>query len=507
MPNRGKRLIGNSLATGLSSILNQILMFVTLPLLLKTVGIVEYGIYSLATAAVGYFSVISMAARSSVVKYSSEFSYDKQGEVSALFSSAFVINSGLGFLIAGIVFFSGLYCEELFKIPPEHVHTAKFLLYLHAAAAFMLQPLSVFGSLIYGMQQYGVVAVIDIIWAITRTLVILAIYIFQGSITWLALEELGFQLLKSFFLLVVARRRLPELTFNPSLVNSAQIRHILRYGGWSMLYTISLILVYQGSMVLIGMLLSVALITYYQIAYKLYNVVNSVSLFLNSAVLPASSAAIAAGDKQFIYNVVSRGTRINLIVLPILAITIWVYAGTIIRIWIGPEYTADSVMPSRILLLSWLISALSAILVPIYWGQSRIAGLSIFAVVASVLQIVASALFGSWIGLDGIAWSNFLFFSTLGLFACKMAAEALNISVLQVLKDVVAPGYGIVLVFALFLSVSSQLIQPPTDLVQLVAHVVISVLTGFAICFATVGRSEACLLWGFAKQRIKSFLP
>lgn len=164
--NRGKRLIGNSLVTASSSVLNQILMFLTLPMLLNAVGTVEYGIYSLATAAVGYFSVLSIAARSSVVKFTAELRQGDYQEINRFFSSAMFMNVCLGFLVGGIVLICGIFCEALFKIPPEHVYTAKYLFFMHAAATFLLQPLSVFTSLIYGLQQFQIIAALDAFWAI-----------------------------------------------------------------------------------------------------------------------------------------------------------------------------------------------------------------------------------------------------------------------------------------------------------------------------------------------------
>jgi O-antigen/teichoic acid export membrane protein len=480
-------------------------MFVTLPMLLRTVGAVEYGIYSLATAAVGYFSIISFAARNSVVKYSAEFEQNRQDEVNAVFNNALGINAMLGLVVGGIVLVSGIYCEELFNIPAEYIGTAKFLLFIHAAAALVLQPLSVFGSLIYGMQQYGTIAVIDGVWAVTRTMTILAIYAFQGPITWLALEELGFQILKSIWLAAVARRRIPGLAFKPGAIGASQLMRIVRYGGWSMLYTISLILVYQGSMIMIGVLLSVALITHYQIAYKLYNAVNTVSLFINAAVLPASSSAIAAGDKAFIRTVIQRGTRINLIVLSVMALTFWVYAEPIIRIWLGPEYVADAVMPSRILLLSWLVSAASAVLIPVYWGQGKIAGLSLFAAAAALLQTASSAALGYWIGLEGVAWSNFAFFAAVGLYALRYVPNKFLPNGTGILKAAVVPGYGILVLFALVIGATAFVVPPPANLFQLSIHLIASMLTGLGICFASVARPEACLLWGFFKQRIGCF--
>ncbi|NWF56758.1 MAG: oligosaccharide flippase family protein, partial [Syntrophaceae bacterium] len=70
---RIRTLIANTLLNSASSVFSQAMGFVMLPMLLKQVGLEDYGMYALATSAIGYCSIFSLMARSSVVKYASEY--------------------------------------------------------------------------------------------------------------------------------------------------------------------------------------------------------------------------------------------------------------------------------------------------------------------------------------------------------------------------------------------------------------------------------------------------
>ncbi len=205
---RGSLLLRNTLASASSGILAQILALITFPFLLKQVGVEDYGIFALASATVGYFAILNMAARSSVVKFTAEYNEIDKTALNVFFSNAVLINFILGVVIACFLAITALWCDKLFTLKEENILRAQQILFINAAAALISQPLSVYGSLLYGLQRYMLVATLDVLWTFSRNSIILLIYFFNGSILWLVWEEVLMQLIKFTALKIIVKKKI-----------------------------------------------------------------------------------------------------------------------------------------------------------------------------------------------------------------------------------------------------------------------------------------------------------
>lgn len=96
---RGRLIIRNTLSSASSVIFAQLLAPVTFPFLLRQAGTTDYGIYALAASSLGYFSILNLTARPSVVKYTAELPQSDHEFLNWLISNALLINSFLGIKI------------------------------------------------------------------------------------------------------------------------------------------------------------------------------------------------------------------------------------------------------------------------------------------------------------------------------------------------------------------------------------------------------------------------
>ncbi len=444
-------LLRNTLASASSGILAQILALATFPFLLKQVGSDDYGIFALASAAVGYFSIINLAARASVVKYTAEYSERDKESLNIFFTNALILNSLLGIIISSFLVMLAVWCDSFFSLSEANIPRARQIILLNAGATLFFQPLSVFGSLLYGFQKHGLVAILDIIWTFTRNSVILVIYLCNGTILWLVWHEIIMQFLKYLILLFIVMKKYTFLSINIKYLNFLTINKIFTYGGLSLLYTLALLMVYQGSMILTGIFISVGSITYLQIAYKVFNIINSLALYLSSAVLPSSSAAIAAGDNQYIDNLISFGLKIILSIgLPIIVI-LFIFIPEILSIWIGKEFADQSDIISRMLIFSWLFYFPTTFLTQIYFGQKDIAIFSINSFLSSLVTTATSILLGSLYAIKGIALACSIFYVYLGVTGFFLFCNKFKLSCSIIFKNIITPSYGLNIILAIIM--------------------------------------------------------
>jgi O-antigen/teichoic acid export membrane protein len=491
-PGRGRLLVRNTLASASSAVFAQLLALITFPLLLRQVGATDYGIYALAASSVGYFSILNLAARTSVVKYTAELPETDQDSLNRLFSNAFFINVCMGLLLAVILFLLAAFCQDLFTIEPAGVPRARQILLINAAAVILTQPLSVYESLLFGFQKYGVTSLVSAIWTVLRNAAIFILYFGNGSILWLVWAEVLLQLFRFSVLALAARRRYPFIAVSWRRLDAGEIKKIFTYGGWSVVYTISLIMVYQGSIILTGILLSVAAITYLQIGYKLFNLVYTIALNLNFAVLPSSSAALAEGDDSYLRGLVISGSKINLSILLPLTISVLYFAPQIIGFWIGPQFVAPSMNLSRLMLASWFLLAPTMFLTQLYLGQQDIGRLARTALVGVILQVGLAVLLGSYLGLPGVALAFALFYGFLALRAFFITTQKLRFSPGLFFSRVLYPAYGTNLAFAGIMALFVFYVGQPGNITQLLVIFISALSLGVGFNLLLNARAEAC---------------
>ncbi len=488
---RGLLLLRNTLVSATSATFAQLLALATFPLLIRQVGPTDYGIFSLASAAVGYFAIVNLAARASVVKYTAEFNETDRESLRSFFTNAVLINSLLGLFIATSLVLLAIFCHKLFSISPSDIPRARQILLINAIAIVITQPLTVFGSLLYGFQRYSLVASLDMIWTFTRNAVIVGMFFFDGSIFWLVWEEILIQFIKFTALAFIVRKKYPFISISTKSLKWTIIKRIFSYGGWSVVYTVAFVMVYQGSIILTGIILSIAAITSLQIAYKIYNLINTVALYLSSAVLPSSSAAIAAGDEQYLKNLIMSGSKTYLSVLLPITITTIFFTPEIINLWMGQEYVGSAGIVSRILALSWLILSPTIFLTQIYFGQKDIAKLAFSTFLGTVGFTLLSILLARHFDLIGIAWACSFFYIYVGITGFILILRKFQISWKTFFNKVFYSTYGINLVCAAILGVSYLFIGPPKNILGLLVYFFIAVISGISFNLLLNARQQS----------------
>jgi O-antigen/teichoic acid export membrane protein len=133
----GRRLIAkNSIFNLLGQVLPMAVGLVTIPYIVHGLGNAQYGILSIATMVLGYFSIFDLGLSRATVKFVAEnLSPDKIHKVPELVWTSLSLLVALGCaggMIAAI--FVPAAVTHLFKMPPEFVGDAKLALFVLCAS-------------------------------------------------------------------------------------------------------------------------------------------------------------------------------------------------------------------------------------------------------------------------------------------------------------------------------------------------------------------------------------
>jgi O-antigen/teichoic acid export membrane protein len=158
--------------------------------------------------------------------------------------------------------------------------------------------------------------------------------------------------------LFAIRRALPNLRWRLPRQWSRS-RDLISYGGWVLVSNVvSPVLAYFDRFAL-GAIVGVAAVGYYTAPYEGVTRLSLVAVSLAASLLPALTALDTRADRTRSAELVSSSGRTLMVVMaPPLAL-IFAFAPTLLQVWLGPAYAAQSAVALRILAVGVFANALA----------------------------------------------------------------------------------------------------------------------------------------------------
>lgn len=136
-----------------------------------------FGIWILIFSITGYYGLFDLDIWTSIVRYAARYSaVNDEDELNRLINTAMLSYSGIGAVALVITLTVTYYVTSIFKIPPEFVVTARWLLIMVGTAVSLGFPLGVFGGILDGPQRFYLMNVTSVSATLLRApLIILAL--------------------------------------------------------------------------------------------------------------------------------------------------------------------------------------------------------------------------------------------------------------------------------------------------------------------------------------------
>ena len=394
---------------------SMVLAFVSVPILVGSLGAAGYGILLLADSLMGYFSVLNAGVPAGTVKFVAE--YEAKGEhdtVFAVIGSSLTFFLGAGLLVAGAVAaFTAFGGVELFRLDSDLVRSAESVLYLAAALAVFSWPSGTFGQTLDGLQRYGENRIAVGLGNTVGRLLSIAAAIAGAPIEGVFIaSQAGIPLTAALQYRAVAKA-LPGWALRRLRYDRDTFQTMFGYSVWMLVQKISALLLYHTDRIILSLFLSVESITIYHVVTRPFNYIKEFSMLSTQALMPAVSAAEArrgrSGLDGFIYL---AGRYSNAFLAPLAVIGTYL-SGPLIGLWMGPDY----------LPYAWI--AQSACLFQLIWQANAMLG-RVFSGTGVVKRITLIGLFGALINVPlGIWWVQTI--GVAGVVFSTMAAAGISI--------------------------------------------------------------------------------
>ncbi len=449
MPQPRNRLVPNVLWNWSSHILNIAVGFFILRFLIGRLGAEAFGTWVLLSAILSFYGLLNLGFDSSVVRFVSRYLAEgKREEVARILSTSQMFFAGLALLILllggglGAAFaYSDFVYRSLFTIPAVLRSEFSLLLAVLSAGVAVTFLARVQVGVLRALDRWDLVNKVHIVILLTRTL---AVVLWMGhSLLVLGCIFAVFNALHALLSIFLAVRLLPESRPRWGGWHADSGQKVGRYGLVAFLNQLADLFRYQTDAFVIGQLLSMELVAYYNFGYKLLEYLRHFIGNIGWPLFPVFSRYEGEGDEQAVRTTFLRASRVTAFLTFLAAGSLFGSGGLLLDLWVGSQIgpanlrLAEQIM--LLLLLPFMLELIQTISTNLLFGVGRHHYLCLLHGCEGTANLLLSILLAPQLGLVGVALGTAIpMFASKLLFLPRYVCRYLKIPVGSYLLRVLA---------------------------------------------------------------------
>lgn len=390
-----KRIAKNTLLLYVRMLLLILVQLYTVPIILKTLGIEDYGIYNVVGGIVTMFSFIGGSLASGSQRFFAfEIGRKDQSRLKNIFDTTVSIYIILA-IIAFIVLEAGGYyfLNTHMKIPANRMYAANWVFQL-TILAFIINLISIpYNATVIAHEKMSIFAYVSILECLLKlaVAVLLQFILFDHLIVY-SLLICFIAILIRIIYQVYCRKNFEECRKYRFSWDSSKGKELLIYSGWNMIGSIALISRQQGLNIVINLFFGPILNAAHSIGQQINGVLNQFINNVYMATRPQITKLYANNEINEMWNLVFHSSKLAFYLLTILSIPLLLELDEILNIWLHnvPPYTSTI---GRLMIISILIETLANQIIGAYQAANKIKYYQIYSSTIILLNIPLSYLF------------------------------------------------------------------------------------------------------------------
>jgi O-antigen/teichoic acid export membrane protein len=446
-----KKLIRNTIVNYIIKLWGFVLHIFLFAFILGHVGPDDYGIYFFVAAIFGLFGFLDLGIGHSLVKFVAEYhAKDDKEKLNEVINTTFFIFLFIGFVGAMILFMIGTFLLN-YLVNDDIFLKAQAIMYLIGANFMFGMALSSLKGILAGLQRYDILALITFVVSLVNLSVTVLVLSWGGNIVdWLFFTtiagSLGFVLTAWYI-----QRLAPHITISLYYLRRGMIKVLMDLSMSVFLLQVFVIVIYQTDKIVIGLLLNVTLITFYQAALTLYGIPSSLPSISLYAIIPAASELEATENLQALKKLFLRATKYVLAFCLALAVPLFFLSRDMLTLYLGDEYGQYYIIV-QILTISLFFDFNNYVATQILIGMNKIQKFVKYYGIVAVMNLGLSVyLVQQGLGLRGVALGTTIPFALLEVFFLRYVFKVLDIKWKTYAKQVFAKTFPIAAVTGAFM--------------------------------------------------------
>ncbi len=495
------RIAKNTFYLYLRSLIILFISLYTSRVILRVLGVEDYGIYNVVGGVIGMLGLLSQTMRATYQRYYNvELGKKNRTGVIKKFQLSLSSQLLLAIIILVLGETIGLWFVANKLVIPENRMTAAIWVYQASMISFIVRIFETpFGALITAYEKMGLFAVVSIIDAVLRLVIVLLIPFIPGDTLIVYAYLLTLVSFINIVIYVVYCKKRIETTVIKFCWNKSELKGMFIFSWWSVLGEFGNTVRTQGINIVLNIFFGPVVNAARGIAAQVLNAVNQFIRNFQTAFRPQLTKSYASGDYDYMRNLYYSATKLSYYLLFTLSLPIIMETPYILHIWLGdnvPEYTA---IFSRLVLITSFVSAFANPTSCIAYATGKIKWFSIGVTIGNTL-ILLVAWFFLKLGYGPVSTLvvSLILTILIQLFRLVNVSQTAHILLNDYLKKVMVPTSLFTVLTPWFSLLVIKVL--PSNFLRLVIICFVSVLTCLCIGWF-VGLNN------FEKQFIRSKIP
>ena len=332
------RIIVNTLAQYIRTIINMVLSLYSSRLVLNILGVDDYGIYSLVAGVVSMLSFLT----NSLVGSTQRFLSVSQGKGDAVhlkevFNNSLLLHIALGTVIAIILFaLTPLIFNGFLNIPVSSIEVAKqlyLLVVMMVTVSFFASP---YRALLVSHENIVYTSVVDVLDGILKVILVLLLpYVPMNKLLAYGLLMLSIQLFNLLSFSIYSHAKYEECCIPRfKLFSISYVKELGLFTGWVVYSSVCITLRNQGLAVVLNKIYGTAINAAYGIGMQISGMVSFISTSFQNAIAPQLMAAEGMGDRAKMLTLAEMQSKISFLLLAMIGIPAMFEMSTLLRWWL-----------------------------------------------------------------------------------------------------------------------------------------------------------------------------
>ena len=398
-----KKLLKNILANQMGFLVSVVVTFFLSPFVVHSLGDVRYGVWALIVSLTGNYGLLTFGIQGAMTRYIAHAAAtDDRERVNEYFNSAmlFLLSSATLVIVIGLCV--ALLIEHIFVLPVDLIREAKWaciLVTFSVAGAFGF---TAFDCILIAHQRFQITNTLGILMTLVRAAI--TIYLLKNGYDIIALAALstGLSILNGTILITAIKRFYPWIELSLQCIKPNRIKELINYGYKSFIIAISISLIYQFDLIVIGIYFSPAKIATYSFASTLITYLTQFVSSISRTFGPYATELYAKGQNEELRKLFINASRSMYILGGLIVAGCITYGKDFYTLWLGPNYAESAVILS-ILVIPHFFSTGAKVGSSLLTSMAMIGPLAISTICEGLFNLILSIVLVKHYGLIGVA--------------------------------------------------------------------------------------------------------
>lgn len=350
-----ERIVRNTMFLYFRMLLVMAVSLYTSRIVLKALGIVDYGLYNVVSSVIIVFSYVNNSMATATSRFLTfELGKHDLGKMRLVFANSFSIHTWLALIVFLLGEFVGIYMiNNILNIPTDRLIACHAIYqFVIISAVFTITQVP-FNSLIVSYERMNIYAYVGIFDALSKCLIayLLLVLPWDKLIVYSVLQLVGVLVIYLFYWRY-CKLKFPQIFCITTHVDKKIIKEMFGFTTWSLLGSSANMFRNTGVNILIniffGSVVNAANGIAYQVNAAVANFTNSFTMAMNPQIIKT----YATGDYERNKTLILRGAKFSFFLLLILCYPIIFEVDFLLSLWLSeyPPYT--TILTKLVLILS-----------------------------------------------------------------------------------------------------------------------------------------------------------